>query len=133
MIRTRLAPALLVLAVTVAGCTSTGGMERAQAGPFESTLSQEEFRAAPYSNMYDTVNALRSNWLQNSLLAVDGLLVGSTTELRQFRAMDVESVQFLREHQAQTMFGRQMNFRRVILLTTRRGGTSAVRVVVDNG
>jgi hypothetical protein len=119
MSRARLVPVLLSLAL--AGCAAKADREHTPArGLYEHVLTQEDMREAPYNNMYDVVNALRGNWLRGSLLAVDGLLVGSTNELRSIRPMDVQSVQLLNVHQAKTLFGMQMNFRRAIMVTTKR-------------
>jgi hypothetical protein len=120
MNRTLLAPLLLVLAV--GGCASSGGTEQRTTGIYEYTLTREDFSNAAYANMLDVVNALRGNWLQNSLVAVDGLLIGDTSELRRIHPMNVESVRLLNVHQAKTMFGMQMNFRRAIVVTSKRGG-----------
>jgi hypothetical protein len=110
----------LLLAAAVAGCSAGRGSD----GPRRdfSVLTQQEIQAAHYVNLYDAVDALRSNWIRRRgpaslinphagqvTLFMEGVRLGDVGYLRLMHVSGVASLRFLNINEASARFGLQAN------------------------
>ena len=112
----RFAPALLILlALTVAGCASTGSDNRSRRN--ENEISQEEVQGARSAdNAYSLVQRLRPNWLRKRgrssvtnptdiKVYIEGARYASPRALRQVQVMSIASMEYLSPAQATNRLG----------------------------
>ncbi|HEY0970168.1 MAG TPA: hypothetical protein VGE02_04215 [Gemmatimonadales bacterium] len=125
--RTLLTVALLALTTA---CASTSGRSSTYD---RDRLSREELEVRPQSNMYDTVVALRSNWLRSirggiggrvnvtPLVYVDGRPLGNVEVLRSVSTQSVQSARYMSASEAQNRYG--MSEARPVIDISTRGRT----------
>lgn len=97
--------AVLILALLVAACASTGSSNGSQAPERNAIITQEQLNQGGFANVYDAVQALHGNWLrargadsfgQSGQVQVymDGTRVGGVENLRSIRTVEVAYVRF---------------------------------------
>jgi hypothetical protein len=116
----------LTLAITALGACASNTLDRRPTGPFKSptVLSRQDFSGAlDGRSIYDVVRSLRPTFLHSRgsdvTVAVDGMLMGSASVLRDITADCVQQVELLNGPEATMRFGAR-HTGAVLLVTTRR-------------
>lgn len=126
--------AVLAVAMSLAGCASSGAESGSQRPSRQSNLlTQEELLATQHTNVHDALAVLRPNWMaergpmsfQNPeagqvRVYLDFVDAGGVSYLRQLRVREVLSLQFLNSMEAAQRFGLRTNSGPVILVNTFR-------------
>lgn len=126
--------AVLAVAMSLAGCASSGAESGSQRPSRQGNLlTQEELLATQHTNVHDALAVLRPNWMaergpmsfQNPeagqvRVYLDFVDAGGVSYLRQLRVREVLSLQFLNSMEAAQRFGLRTNSGPVILVNTFR-------------
>jgi hypothetical protein len=112
----RLVTCAILVMVTVA-CASTSTEGRRTSGRRDArSLSAEEMKSSPASNLYDVIRSYRPEWLvkrgQTSInlegdivVYVDNIALGGPESLKSIDVQSVQSVRFLNASEAQMRYG----------------------------
>lgn len=127
MTRTTAWLAILLLAVPLGACTTTGTAERSGGDPDVLTRAQITDEAPGAATAWDAVRRLRPNWLRVRDLSrsnvrpvlVDGNRHGDTSALREIQVHLVQEIRFFDPNDATLRYGPQYG-NGVIVVTTRR-------------
>lgn len=121
------------IALSLAPACASRGTPDSGARPPANVIGPEEIAQAGPSNAYELIQRLRPLWLRTRgstsfrdqaeiRVYVNGVHVGSTGELRNFRSEEIALLQFLDPPQANYRFG-PGNVHGAILLTTKKAPT----------
>jgi hypothetical protein len=113
----------LVLALSLAGCASSRIPELAQTPRNGNLLTQQEIQKAHYTNVFEAVAALRSNWMAprppisisdpnagRTVVFTNGsVYLGGLSNLRLMHVTAVEALEYLNPREATARFGIRSN------------------------
>jgi hypothetical protein len=125
---------LLPIALAVlAGCATASGEQREGAPrQLQHHLSEEQIHAGNYQTAFEVVQSLRPAWLRERARSMtnpegaevavylDGVRLGGPAALRQVRAQNIATMEFMGPSDATTRFGTG-HVGGAILIVTRRG------------
>jgi hypothetical protein len=125
------APVFLLL---LAACATVPGQRRG-GGADHRVITEEEIRAAGYSDAFRLVQSLRPQWLRSRGVTslsqretikvyLDGSLLGGPEQLQQITASSISSVRFLDAIEATQRWGLDHG-QGAIVVSTRRGASGA--------
>jgi hypothetical protein len=126
-----LAPVFLLL---LAACATVPGQRRGPSGDYK-VITEEEIRAAGYTDAFRIVQSLRPQWLRSRGVTsltqretikvyLDGSLLGGPDQLQQITAASISSVRFYDAIEATQRWGLDHG-QGAIVVSTRRGATGA--------
>jgi hypothetical protein len=103
---------VFALAVSLAGCASSGGGTARPEGATSNRIVRAELEPLGQVDALQAVQRLRSRWVQTrgaggdaAVLYVDGTRRGSADELRFIRVADIQMMEFLSAGDATTRYG----------------------------